>query len=274
MTTFQTAERSRVRRLKTEQAIKHALANEWSEAAGINQELVEVFPQDVEAWNRLGKALSERGEYARAQDSYAKALQLDPNNSIAQKNLKRLSILGGEGGEEYEEAPKLDPELFIEEMGKTRRTTLVNPAAPQVLARCTAGDQVFLRPDGGRLLAATSRGRVLGAVEPRLGRRLTELIANGNDYVAAVTGLTDTSLNVIIRETRQDPRNAGRVSFPGKAGPVHPKLRPYTKDRALRDDLEEEEELSPEEEEAAEAETRTEETTSDIESYEEENAVE
>lgn len=272
MTTFQTAERSRVKRVKAEQAVKHALANQWEDAAAVNQELVGLFPDDVESWNRLGKALSELGQYARAQEAYTNALRVDPNNNIAQKNLKRLALLVREDGVEADEAARLDPDLFIEEMGKTARLALQNPAPPEALARLTAGDQVFLRPEGAKLLMVTARGRHVGEIERRLARRLTELMATGNEYAAAVTGVTDTSVNVIIRETRQDPRNAGRVSFPGKAGPLPPDLRPYTKDRALRYDLEDEEEPT-DEEERGEAEGRLEPTTSDIEFYEEETSA-
>src|SRR5690242_10888814 len=98
------------------------MQNQWQEAVDVNRQLIDIAPDEVEPWNRLGKALSELGRYAEARDAYNDALQRDPNNMIAQKQLKRLSLLvdesqaGPSGGEERK---KLDPRLLIEETGKT-----------------------------------------------------------------------------------------------------------------------------------------------------------
>ena len=54
--------------------------------------IIENFPNDVDAHNRLGKAYMEMGEYAKAKEAYEKALQLDQYNTIAKKNLQRLDI--------------------------------------------------------------------------------------------------------------------------------------------------------------------------------------
>ena len=93
MAIFQSEDRLRQKRLKVEKAIQLAMQNRWSEAAELNRELIQEFPKDVDAHNRLGKALMELGRYREARDAYAEALRLDPMNSIAQKNLARLEKL-------------------------------------------------------------------------------------------------------------------------------------------------------------------------------------
>ena len=54
-------ERLRARRRLTERAIALAMASRWEEAAKVNRELLELVPDDVDAQNRIGKALTELG---------------------------------------------------------------------------------------------------------------------------------------------------------------------------------------------------------------------
>ena len=125
MTYQQTDDRARVRRQRADRAIKLAMASQWQEAAQENQAILQLFPRDVDAHNRLGKALTELGRYGDARTAYQRALELDGNNAIARKNLQRLQALGEaapppvDGGRQ-----KVDPDLFIEETGKTGVTLL------------------------------------------------------------------------------------------------------------------------------------------------------
>ena len=74
---------------------------------------------------------------------------------------------------------------------------------------------------------------------------------------------------MLIREVYQAPELQGRVSFP-KSGPLPPELRAYTKDRALRLDIDEDVISTDEEDEdLSEGEGEQDETTTDIEYYEE-----
>ena len=47
-------------------AISLALDGQWEDAVRINQAILEQAPGEVETMNRLGKALSELGQYERA----------------------------------------------------------------------------------------------------------------------------------------------------------------------------------------------------------------
>src|SRR5688500_20137879 len=81
---------ARLRRVLPERAIALAMQSRWSEAADINRKIIELYPNDADAYNRLGKALSEMGRYRDALATYQKAIGLDPNNVIAKKNVERL----------------------------------------------------------------------------------------------------------------------------------------------------------------------------------------
>src|SRR5437868_1811239 len=79
----QTDDRVRLRRVLPEKAIALAMQNRWSEAADVNRKIIELYPNDADAYNRLGKALMEMGRYRDALGTYKKAVELDPNNIIA-----------------------------------------------------------------------------------------------------------------------------------------------------------------------------------------------
>ncbi len=228
---FQAEDRARTKKQRTEAAIQLALQGRWDDAAGLNRSIIDLFPTDVDAYNRLGKAMTELGRYAEARDAYQRALEVDPLNVIARKNLSRLATLGKKAAPRPP-TQKLSPHMFIEETGKTGVVTLLRPNM-EVAARMTAGDQVDLVRDNGTLVIKSIQGEFIGDVEPRLAQRLIKLMDSGNQYVAAISGLTDDDVKVFIRETFQHASQAGKLSFPPA---VTEAFRPYLKERLIRQD--------------------------------------
>lgn len=245
----QADDRLRLRRVLPERAIALAMQSRWSEAADINRKIIELYPNDADAYNRLGKALLEMGRYTDSLATYRKAVELDPNNLIAKKNVERLEHLAGKEPPSEParpakvdgEAGRINPNIFIEETGKTGLTTLLKLGEAKVLLKLAAGDRVELRVNGTALEAFDENGDFVGAVEPKLAKRLIGLIDGGNRYAAAVTTVTDRSVTLIVRETYQHPSQRGKFSFPPKALPAGA-YRPYMREGALRYGLEDEDE--------------------------------
>lgn len=240
---FQTQERARIKRVKAEQAVNLAMQNQWLEAVELNRQIIDTYPKDVEAHNRLGKALMELGKYDEAREAYNHTLRLDPTNTIAQKNLQRLEKLMEEAAPVEVPAAPVDPSLFIEETGRATTTSLVELAPAEVLAKMNPGDAVALSVQGTRVVAINTAGETLGQLEPKIRQRLIRLMGIGNEYAAVVTSVDKNSLRIIIRETYRDPAMGNRPSFP-TAGEA---FRGYVRDTLLRYDLEEEEEEEEEE---------------------------
>jgi tetratricopeptide (TPR) repeat protein len=237
---------TRVKRQLADQAIAHAAAAQWSEAAESNRKLLELGA-DAEAENRLAKALWELGELSAAREHYQTALALDPTNRIAERNIDRLKMLLVAAGEKTVPAKagsKAAVSIFVEETGKTGFAYLTDLASPRELAQVNPGDSVELVPEGNRLIAI-SNGVRIGVVEPRVAARLLKLMADGNKYAAGVTSLGDKDVRIILREIAQDPRNYGKVSFPTAAKSTD--LRPYTKGTLIREEMELEEDLDDDE---------------------------
>jgi Flp pilus assembly protein TadD len=82
-----------IRKHWADQAVELALMGRWDEAVQVNLRILEIFPDDIPANNRLGKAYSELGRHDEAVTAYEQTLQRQPSNSIARKNLTQLYVL-------------------------------------------------------------------------------------------------------------------------------------------------------------------------------------
>jgi tetratricopeptide (TPR) repeat protein len=265
----QEEEKARFRQRLSKEAIDLALQGRWEEAEAVNRDIIEKCPSDVEAYNRLGRALTELGDFDQAKEAYSKALELEPENTIAKKNLARLTSLSESMATLSSDSQKVSTrkaqarrvalDLFITEVGKVGVVSLHNLAPGVVLAKMGFGDQVHLEIREQHLIVASQSGEYLGQVEPRQGLRLIKLMRGGNRYDVAILNVEKDKVQVIIKEVYQHPNQVGCPSFLVKAT-EH--LRTRIKESLLRREImtdeseappepeysEEEEYLGPEEE--------------------------
>ena len=245
MTHYQVEERAKLKKQWVDQAIALAMQNRWEEAVSANNQILEHNSKDVDALNRLGRALTELGRYEQAREAYGRALKADVFNTIAQRNLARLASMGTDAAP-ASSGQKVDARFFIEEMGKTGVASLTRTPGRKALAAAVAtGDQVHLRIQGRALFVDNARGESIGQIEMKLSQRLIGLMNGGNRYAAAVMAVDDSQVRVLIRETFQSPAMAGKVSFPTRGDA--PTVRPYIKESLVRYDTDEDEEDEAEE---------------------------
>jgi hypothetical protein len=238
--------KAKLRRGKSREAISLALQGRWEKASEVNRGILQLFPDDVEALNRLGKACLELGRYSDAREAFEGAARLAPYNTITKKNLERLAHL-----QEAVPPPKqgkvVTPYLFIEESGKSGTMVLDKPAAREVLARMAAGDVVKLVCRDHALVVENYQGEYLGQMEPKLGIRLVRLIKGGNRYDAAIISINRQEISVIIWETYRHPDLGSVCSLPTRSKEGY---KGYWRDALLRYDLggemEEDEEFASE----------------------------
>ena len=219
-----------------EDAVQLAIAGKWDDAVKLNKFIVDNFGADEEAQNRLGKALSELGKLKEAKSAYEAALKINPMNGIAKRNAARINALLHQKEGLKVGGTKVDLNLFVEEMGKTV-ITIVESSPPDICSKVAAGDVAELRIEGDGIFAETSRGVRLGLLEAKLARRLTKFMRGGNRYQAGVTSCEGSTVKLIVRETYQDPRFAGKPSFPMKRK-REVEFRPYTKESLLAREVE------------------------------------
>lgn len=242
MTYYQEGQ-AKLKQQRSKQAVALAMQGRWREAIAVNNVIIDSYPNDVEAYNRLGRAFIELGEYPQAREAYQRALELGPYNTIAQNNLRRLEHLGETSAGSEGESPKVEPQHFIEEIGKAGIVNLYNLAPKEILATVISGDRVELKIEGNNLNVESHPGEYLGQVEARHAQRLGKLMTGGNKYSAAIVSASEEKLTVIIREEYQDPGQEGKLSFPPKG---YKNLRPSATEKISRPELEYEEELPDE----------------------------
>src|SRR4026207_752682 len=80
----------RVRAL-ADQAVSAALEADWTRASDPNAKTSEAAPDDIEARNRMGRALLEQGKLEEAKASFAEVLKAEPYNSIAIRGSSRIA---------------------------------------------------------------------------------------------------------------------------------------------------------------------------------------
>jgi hypothetical protein len=239
-------EKARLRRQMSERAIALAMKGQWKEAIAVNQSIIDVVPTDVDTYNRLGKAYMELGELVQARESYIKALEFDPSNTIAQKNLERISQLEDLRVAVKNDRSKVSPDFFVGELGKTGVLNLQKLGSSAVLAKMTPRDKVNLKLRGHNIVVENEQGEYLGLIEPQHGNRLAKLMEGGNKYTAAIYSLNNNKAKVFVRESFQAPNQSGKLSFSTK---VAEDFQPHVKDTLLRHS-ETDEELLEEEGEA------------------------
>ena len=162
-------EKLRLRRRLQDQAVEMAAKNRWEEAIETNQHLISLG-EDADTFNRLGKAYFEIGKFPDAREAYQNALRLNPANTIARKNIERLSDLMARSATAPVRTTRqlVDLRLFITETGKTALTTLVDVPRNAIVDAVVTGEKVELKLDGRNVLILDATGKTIGRVEPKL----------------------------------------------------------------------------------------------------------
>ncbi len=200
--------------LKT-QAIQKAFEGNWNAAVLINQELLKTDPNDIETLNRLGLALSLCGKIKQAKATYQKVLNLDNQNPIAIKNVKRLGTLTSKK-RAIESAPSLVKNvssMFLEESGKTKIVELINVAEPKVISLLMTGEELILQIKRLKIFALDTKKHYIGVLPDDIGKRLIKFIKGGNVYDAYIKAVGNHRVIIFIREAKKASKFKNQSSF-------------------------------------------------------------
>lgn len=226
---MRTPSSSELKRDLSQEAVNLAVQGEWLRATEVNKAILELFPDNVEAMNRLVKALIKLGRYGDARAVLDQVCEVAPYNNIAKKNRARLDQLAASPDATKQTkqtkqtkksnktvgAPPIFP-IFIEESGKSGTTLLRNTAGNKAVLHVSSSDEVVLSTEKNTVTVRTLDGQLLGQVEPKLGNRLARLMDGGNRYTAAVVAVNDQGVSIIIRETFKHRSLQNVCSFPSK----------------------------------------------------------
>lgn len=219
------------------EAVMAAIAGNWQQAVDLNYQAVDAEPGDAGSFNRLATALIELGRFTEARQAAEKALALSPENKIARKHVERLSQLDGKVASTPVTSGSRFAAKFITDSAKATVTELINPAPPRVLATVSPGQELKVSDNGVRMELNTRAGERIGTLEVHIAQRIRKLTDRGNEYEFSVAKLSDTSIAVLVAETRSASGLTGVVSFP-------PSLQKTVNDIDLDDEMVEDEDDS------------------------------
>jgi len=196
------------------QAINAAITCNWQTAIDLNQKILEVEPQNTEVLNRLAKAFFETGSYSQAKKVYTQVLEIDPYNTIAEKNLKKASSLKKDGIASGAASMSLSPAMFLEEPGVTTLVNLVKIAEPQKLLKLSPGTVVNLVTKKRGVSVTDFKDVYLGAFPDDSAFHIQKLLKGGNKFMAIIKSVRPPSgLTVLVRETYRSKKFKNQASF-------------------------------------------------------------
>ncbi len=200
-------------------AIDAALNSNWNQALDLNLQIVKTEPDNTDCLNRLARAYMELHKYSEAKKIYQEVLKIDPYNSIAQKNLKKVATMEKNNnvkidgqGDGVGMLP-ISPALFLEEPGITQLVTLIKVAEPQKLLSLSCGSMVNLVPKNRGITVADGRNNYLGVLPDDTAFHLLKLMKGGYKYQAIIKSVKPNSLTVFIREVFRSKKFRNQASF-------------------------------------------------------------
>lgn len=196
--------------LQKHTAIQTALHGNWESAITINLEILKDNPNDTETLNRLAFAFTVLGRIKDAKNTYQKVLEIDVFNPIALKNLKRLNS----GTNSYSQSNlTISEDMFLEEHGKTKIVTLVNPAPSKLLKGLQVGQPLRHAIKRSKIFILNEQNLFIGMFPEDIGVRLIRFIKGGNTYEVHVKSVDQHNVTIFIREKKRVARFKNQPSF-------------------------------------------------------------
>lgn len=121
-------------------AIDFALRGFWDQAIAVNKAILQKEPQNIDAQIRLGRAYIQTSDFAKAKKIFKQIIELDPINSIAQKNYKLASEKRNERINTH-----VDGKMMILEPGTTMEVTVELTAKGLKFDNFAHGEQLELK---------------------------------------------------------------------------------------------------------------------------------
>jgi len=197
--------------LKT-QAIQTALQGDWETSISLNIALLEEDYNDIDTLNRLAFAYSSNGNLKEAKSTYQKVLELDNQNPIALRNIKRINdgVINKKANIIIHSHVN---NLFIEEPGRTKIIDLLNVADKKVISPLRSGETLQLVIKRMKIFILDQDKQYVGMLPDDIGRRLIRFIDGGNQYEAYIKSVDGNKVTIFAREVKRVTKFKNQPSF-------------------------------------------------------------
>lgn len=193
-----------------EEAVRASLKGDWLKAISVNLSILETNPKDIETLNRLGFAYIANGNPKKAKTMYNQVLELDNGNPIALKNIKKISEMGKKKGIT---SFQIENTTFLEEVGKTKIITLINPASTKILRGLSIGQPLEICIKRLKIFILGEKEEFLGMLPDNISRRLIKFMEGGNKYAAYIKSVDNKDITIFMKETKRAQKFANQPSF-------------------------------------------------------------
>lgn len=202
----------------TESAINEAVKGNWNEAIVLNKEILKFNEDSIDPYLRIGYAHMQLNEFNEAKKYYLEAIKIQSGNQIAKNNLEKIKILTDKNAKPSKSKSlkeiKIDPNLFLNVLGKTKILNLVNIGHVEVLVQLTIGEEVFLKEKKRRIEVRTKDNEYVGAFPDDLSKRIIFFLKNKSEYMIYIKEATKSNVEIFIKEIKKGKKVAKYISFP------------------------------------------------------------
>ena len=191
-------------------ATQLALKSEWKKAITANKQILSMNKSDVSALNRIGKAQLELGKLKDSKKSYTKALQIDPLNAIARRNLKELEqmkdakTLQGKKQNTSNLEKLVRNEILIQTASRSAEFIIDKPNS-RAIQNLVPGTELAITTSTNGIEITSTKKVSLGSIEPRSSIRLKTCIDGGSKFEVIFKENFENTGIIQILETHRDP---------------------------------------------------------------------
>lgn len=179
-----------------QEAIKSALNCDWISAREINLQILANNPNDIDALNRLSKALYELGETKKAIEISNQVLLIDPLDKIANRAIEKYQ-------KGKNKSSKTETILFIEEPGRTKIVNLINLDC-EICPHLSSGEKILINHGNHKVSASREDGKYIGKFKDDISKKIINLINAGNRYDFYVHAASANKVTIFIKQTHQE----------------------------------------------------------------------
>ena len=195
------------------QAIQKALTSNWQEAIDLNIEILDQEPDYIPSLNRLAIAYLKTQEIEKSRKYFEKVIKLDPYNSIAKNNLKRITSSKTSATLLADSPISNHTFSFIEEPGKSKMIPLTNIGEPQVVNTIYTGLEVNLIISGRKIKAETQNHKYIGSLPDDISNHLIRFIKAGCKYKSLIRSADINRVEIFVQEIKSSKKMKGIPSF-------------------------------------------------------------
>lgn len=202
-----------------EQANNAAVAGNFHTAITLNEEIITQTPEDVDAYLRLGFAHLQINDLENSKKAYKQALKLEPINQIARNNLDKIKVLekaegSGEDEDHDDQDLALNPNLFLNVLGKTKEISLVNIGKADILAKLKIGQYVEMKIKKRRVEVRDRNNEYIGALPDDISKRLIFFLEADSTFLVYIKATSKNTVDIFIKEEKRGAKVRGYISFP------------------------------------------------------------